>query len=184
MDLYLKYDSDITIEILLQDLLELLGIKYQTINAYKIKVDKVEQQTLDKLILFLEKYHIEILKDPEEQIIQQIKYYIKKTIRENSTKNISDVLSEEIKFSYSYLAEIFKQKTLSTIEKYTVLQRIEKVKKLAIKENLSLTEIAYDMNYSSVAHLSKQFKQCVGMNFQEYVKIIHSRKKLNNMFLN
>jgi|SRR5699024_419224 len=177
MNLYLKYDAHIIIEILLRDLLELLGISYQSINAYKIKIDKTEEETIEKLTLFLQKYKIEILKDPEEQIIEQIKYYIKETIKEDSTQNISEVLTEKMEFSYAYLAKLFKQKTLSTIEKYTVLERIEKVKELAMKENLSLTEIAYSMNYSSVAHLSKQFKNCVGMNFQDFLEIIDSRKK-------
>ena len=80
-----------------------------------------------------------------------------------SKQKFSVFLSKEMGYDYSYISRIFSTNTGYTIEKYFSLQRIEKTKELIKYDELNLSEIAYKLNYSSVAHLSKQFKQITGM---------------------
>jgi|SRR5690625_359831 len=177
MFLYLKYEPHISLQVFLQDLLDVMEIKYKRINAYEIQLDETETRT-EKLIKVLNKHKIEVIENREERMVFQIKTLIREAVISNNTLNISEFLAEKTGYSYGYLAKIFAESTQTTIESFFIFQRIERVKELAVNENMSLTEIAYETDYSSVAHLSRQFKKKTGINFKHFLRIMEERRKI------
>lgn len=89
-------------------------------------------------------------------------------------------LSEKLSHSYGYLSNLFSEITYSSIENYIMLQKIERAKNLIIKDSLTLTEVAYKLNYSSVAHLSTQFKNITGITPSQFQRIISKRREIAN----
>jgi AraC-like DNA-binding protein len=90
--------------------------------------------------------------------------------------NFSDYLSEKLNHNYTYLSNLFSEVKGITIEHYSIIHKIEKVKELIIYDELNLTEIAYKMNYSSVAHLSNQFKKITGLTPSFFKKLKDKRR--------
>ncbi|MCY7293528.1 MAG: AraC family transcriptional regulator, partial [Ferruginibacter sp.] len=95
----------------------------------------------------------------------------------DETYNFSDILSKKLNKDYSYLSGLFSEMEAVTIEKYIINQKIEKVKELIIYEELNLSEIAYQLGYSSVAHLSAQFKKTTGFTPSHFKKMGGKRRK-------
>ena len=126
----------------------------------------------------LKRYGIDILSDQKSQLIQRIKNVIMDMIGREKlpASKISLYLAEKMNMNYSYISTLFSEYTHSSIENYIILQKIEKAKKLLLQE-LSLTEISYILNYSSVAHLSGQFKKTTGLSPSVFKKIIDGRKR-------
>ena len=91
--------------------------------------------------------------------------------------NLSDVLSGKLFHNYNYLSNLFSEVEGTTIEKYFIAQKIEKIKELLVYDELSLSEIAFRLNYSSVAYLSNQFKKVTGLSPSHFKKIREDRRK-------
>lgn len=128
----------------------------------------------------LSSYGIEIISDQQTAIVQQIKDAISQLLSgdEDAQKyNVSTYLSEKLDYSYSYLSNLFSETTHTSIENFVILKKIDIAKNLIINNNLTLTEIAYKLNYSSVAHLSAQFKKTTGLTPSTFQKIIQKRKE-------
>jgi AraC-like DNA-binding protein len=89
-------------------------------------------------------------------------------------------LTDKLNHSYGYLSNLFSEVTFSSIENYIMMQKIEHAKNLIIKDNLTLTEVAYRLNYSSVAHLSTQFKNITGITPSQFQRIITKRREIAN----
>ncbi len=116
----------------------------------------------------------ELLDNNKQQLIEKIKNVIIKQVHnteEESTHNYSEILSKTLHKDYSYLSSLFSEVEGITIEKYVINQKIEKVKELTIYDQLSLGEIAYKLGYSSVAHLSNQFKKVTGLTPSHFKKV-------------
>jgi AraC-like DNA-binding protein len=114
------------------------------------------------------------------QIIEKIKNIIVTQIHHNDNVekiNFSELLSNELALDYHYISTLFSQQEGMTIEKYIILQRIERVKELLKYDELSLSEIAFKTGYSSVAHLSNQFKKVTGLSATEYKKLRDADRK-------
>lgn len=114
----------------------------------------------------LKTFGFELIDDKKSRLIGQIKTYIIKLIHQNTTElktNLSDYLSSTLHHDYTYLSNLFSEVEGTTIEKYFIAQKIEKVKELLVYDELSLSEIAFQMNYSSVGYLSNQFKKVTGL---------------------
>ncbi|CAH0335049.1 HTH-type transcriptional activator RhaR [Flavobacterium sp. CECT 9288] len=98
--------------------------------------------------------------------------------QDNDTKkNLSDVLSSKLHHDYNYLSNLFSDIEGTTIEKYFIAQKIEKVKELLVYDELSLSEIAFRLNYSSVAYLSNQFKKVTGLTPSHFKQIREDKRK-------
>ncbi len=129
----------------------------------------------------LEKEGFELIDDANAKIIEQIKNVIIETIHRNKSQddklNFSSIIERKLLKDYSHLSNLFSMIEGITIEKYTILQKIERVKELLVYNELSLSEIAFQMGYSSVAHLSSQFKKTTGLT-PTYFKSIKETKRL------
>jgi AraC family transcriptional regulator len=127
--------------------------------------------TWKKIEAILEGYGFEIIRDKEKMLVEQIKQAVIDLVH-NSTYNAmvrnSDYLVERFGMSYPYISSLFSKHEITTLEKFTILHKIEKVKELIEYGELTLSEIAYMMGYSSVQYLSTQFKSVTGISVTDY----------------
>ena len=122
----------------------------------------------------------ELIDDKKSRLIEQIKSQIIKLVHHdnNVTKvNLSEYLSSALHHDYTYLSNLFSEVEGTTIEKYHIAQKIEKVKELLVYDELSLSEIAVQLNYSSVAYLSNQFKKVTGLSPSHFKQIRADKRK-------
>lgn len=141
--------------------------------------DPVDEESLKQVTDQLYVYGFEILDDKRSALIERVKNLIIELVYENNGElkvNLSSYLTEEAGVEYSYLTGLFSEMEGITIEKYFIAQRIERVKELLIYDELTTSEIAYLMNYSSVAHLSNQFKKVTGLT-PGYYKQFRTEKR-------
>jgi AraC-like DNA-binding protein len=147
--------------------LENLGLDYRTVDLGQADVKQditIEQR--EQLKIALMKSGLELMEDKKAMLIEKIKNVIIEMIHyadELPKENFSDYLSEKLDYDYTYLANLFSEVTGITIEHYIIAHKIERVKELLLYDELNLTQISYKLNYSSVAHLSNQFKKMTGM---------------------
>ena len=138
----------------------------------------VSPEQFRSLELSLKKYGIEIIEDPKTVIVQKIKEIIKEIVyleEKPDNSKISAYIAERMNLSYGHLSKIFSEVTYTSVENFYVLQRVERVKQLITEEKLTCTEVAWKMNYSSVAHLSNQFKKTTGLTPRAFQAIIERR---------
>lgn len=122
----------------------------------------------------------EVIDDKKSRIIEKIKNVIINLVHHGSSDlktNLSGVLSKELNHDYNYLSNLFSEVEGTTIEKYYIAQKIEKVKELLVYDELSLSEIAFRLNYSSVAYLSNQFKKVTGLTPSHFKQIKEGKRK-------
>lgn len=122
----------------------------------------------------------ELLDNSKQQLIEKIKNTIINQVHYTdgeSTHNYSEILSKTLHKDYSYLSSLFSEVEGITIEKYIINQKIEKVKELIIYDELNLSEIAYKSGYSSVAHLSNQFKKVTGLTPSHFKQVGQNKRK-------
>jgi len=121
-----------------------------------------------------------LIDDKKSRIIEKIKNIIIDLVhhQDNDTKiNLSDILSNGLHHDYNYLSNLFSEVEGTTIEQYFIAQKIEKVKELLVYDELSLSEIAFRLNYSSVAYLSNQFKKVTGLTPSHFKQIKEDKRK-------
>jgi AraC-like DNA-binding protein len=121
-----------------------------------------------------------LIDDKRSRLIVQVKSLIIDLVHYHSEKlqmNLSDYLSDKLHLDYHYISDLFSEVTGYTIEKYFIAQKVERIKELLVYDELSLTEIADQLNYSSVAHLSAQFKKITGLTPTYYKKVGMSKRK-------
>lgn len=180
MKLYIKYMVSIRCKLVVKDTLKKLGLAYTAVNLGE--VDLVEdispnkREELKKLLLLS---GLELLDDKRAILIERIKNVIVQMIHyEDDLPKVkfSVYLAEQLNYDYTYLANIFSETQGTTIEHYIILHKIEKVKELIIYDELNLTEIAWKLHYSSVAHLSNQFKKVTGLT-PTYFKSLKKKKR-------
>jgi AraC-like DNA-binding protein len=154
------------------------------LGVVEIKEDltPIQHATLKKMLL---KSGLELLDDKKIILIERIKNVITEMIHytdEIPKTNYSDYISDKLGYDYTYLANTFSEVKGITIQQYIIINKIEKVKELILYDELNLTEIAFRLHYSSVAHLSGQFKKITGLtpSFFKKLKMIR-RKNLENM---
>lgn len=145
-----------------------------------------QKTNIDEIRKAIETQGFEILADRDEQLIEQVKVAAIELVymgnNANSIIRNSDYISDKIGQPYSLLSKLFSDKTGTTLEKYIILLKIEKVKELLSYNELTLSEIAYQMGYSSVQYLSNQFKHVTGYTVSEYKsKGINDRRPLEKL---
>ncbi|WP_055436387.1 helix-turn-helix domain-containing protein [Lacinutrix algicola] len=183
MTLFFKFDFNAICQIVLEQTLNDNDIKFKTVGFGEIELlDKINKDQQDNLEKALNKYHIEVVENQKSILVQKIKDTINDMVfNEETTVNVksSVYLSETLEHSYGYLSNLFSEVTYTSIENFIILQKIEFAKQLIIKQDLSLTEIAFRLNYSSVAHLSTQFKNTTGITPSAFQRIISKRRAFN-----
>ena len=168
--------------ILLKEKFGQAGIRVNNIQLGTVTVTGSPTLITDKYIDdFLGKYGFELIKDRESQLIEQIKIAVIELIHYlNNVDSIvrkSDYLVEKLGLSYSYLSRIFSSHEPITLERYIILQKMERIKELIDQKEYTLSEIAFMMDYSSVQYLSNQFRKETGLSVTDYKKSTFVLKK-------
>ncbi|MBN3582157.1 helix-turn-helix transcriptional regulator [Algoriphagus aestuarii] len=181
MKLYIKYMVSLRCKMMVKEELQKLDIYPMTVDLGMVELqDDLSEEQQKKLKINLKKAGLELLDDKKSIIIEKIKNIIIEMIHysdELPKVNYSDYISEHLGYDYTYLANIFSEVKGITIQQFIILHKIEKVKELLIYDELNLTEISYKMHYSSVAHLSNQFKKITGLTPTFYKNLKNKRKQ-------
>jgi AraC-like DNA-binding protein len=173
-------------KMMVKDELKKLGLKYVFVDLGTIEILEdltPEQRRLLKINLL--KSGLELLDDKRSILIERIKNIITEMIHysdELPRVNYSEYISEKLNLDYTYLSNLFSEVKGTTIQQYIIINKIEKVKELLLYDELNLTEISYKLHYSSVAHLSNQFKKITGVSPSFYKQLKRKRQaNLENM---
>ncbi|MGO1243423.1 MAG: helix-turn-helix domain-containing protein [Sphingobacterium sp.] len=173
MKIYIKNMVCDRCKMAVESQLKQLGFTPVVVKLGEIEIKESELGSKkEQLINNLYQLGFELLENDKKAFVQQIKALIIEHIQQDHILryNLSDYLAKQSGKSYAYISSVFKEVEGYTLEKYYIRQRIERVKELLSYAELNLNEIAYKLHYSSVAHLSTQFKQITGMSPTAYKK--------------
>jgi AraC-like DNA-binding protein len=185
--MYVKFDFNALCKKVLDERLKEQGLKYRLLNFGEVEF--YESFTKEQHKIFkknLEDYGIEIIESQRTALVQKIKDAIVELVFSNEAVSVkaSIFIAEKLNHSYGYLSNLFSEVAFTSIENFIILQKIEYAKVLIINNKQSLTEIAHKLNYSSVAHLSTQFKNTTGITPSQFQKIIAKRRKAKSLTIN
>jgi AraC-like DNA-binding protein len=163
------------------------GAKIKEIELGKVTVDEeLPEPVMEKVRNELKAEGFEIIDDQRMKLVEQVKNLIVELVHmkdlDELKENLSDYLSKRLQKDYTYISNLFSSIENTTIEQYFILQKIEKVKEWLVYDELTLSEMAFRLGYSSVAHLSSQFKKITGFTPSEFKKLKdHNRKRLDTV---
>ncbi len=185
MKIYVKFNFNKTCKRVLEEQLDGLGIPYALSGVGEIEFQTpLAPEQKDALKKAFDNYGITIIDDEKSALAQRIKDAITEMIfLDDQAKiyKISAYLSERLDYSYSHLSNVFSETTYTSIENFVILKKIDYAKMLIAENDLTLTEIAFRLNYSSVAHLSTQFKKTTGLTPSVFQRIINKRKQMSQV---
>ena len=179
MKVFVKFDINALCTKVLEDQLNSMNVTFNTTGFGEFEIiGALNSDKLNAITKKLEENHIQIVENQKNILVQKIKDAIIDMIfNEDLNVNVktSVYLAEKLGNNYNYLSNLFSEITHTSIENFIIFQKIEYAKKLIIQNNLSLTEIAFKLNYSSVAHLSTQFKSTTGITPSAFMRIVQKR---------
>jgi len=168
-------------KMLVKEELKKLGLHFIVVELGEVEVmETLTAETLNKLKSALLVSGLELMDDKKSVLIEKIRNVITEMIHyseELPKVNYSDFLSQKLDYDYTYLSNIFSEIKGITIQQFIIINKIERVKELLMYEELNLTEISHKMHYSSVAHLSNQFKKITGLSPSHYMQLKDKRRK-------
>jgi AraC-like DNA-binding protein len=180
MKIYIKNMVCIRCKMVVKSELEKLDIMFKTIDLGVVETtDEISQEKLTQLSNDLKKSGLELIANRKEILAEKIKTSIIDLVRYTDDQlkiNLSDYLSNKLNYDYTYLANVFSEVKGISIEKFFIAHKIERVKELLIYHELNLKEISFITHYSSVAHLSNQFKKITGLAPSEFRHLEHKNR--------
>lgn len=169
-------------KMVVKDELTKLGLKYITVELGEAELlEVISPDQREQVRAALLKSGLELMDDKKSVLIQKIKTIIIELVHyseEPLSVNLSEYLSQKLQHDYTYLANLFTEVQGTTIEKFLISHKIERVKELLVYDELTLTEIAYKMHYSSVAHLCTQFKKVTGLTPSHFKLLKNKRRSM------
>lgn len=163
-----------------KDALKKLGLHYIVVDLGEVEImGNITLAQRDALKTLLINSGLELMDDKRSVLIEKIKAIVVEMVHhsnEGIKVNFSDFLSKKLNHNYTYLANLFSEVQGTTIEQFVILHKIERIKELIIYGELNITEIAWKMNYSSVAHLSNQFKKVTGLTPSHFKQLKDKRR--------
>ena len=169
-------------KMIVKDELKKLGLRFIIIDLGMVEImedlTSTQHEQLKKNLL---KSGLELMDDKKSILIEKIKNVITEMIHYSDDMpkiNYSDFISKKLNYDYTYLSNIFSEVRGITIQQFIIIHKIERVKELLLYDELNLTEISYKLHYSSVSHLSKQFKKVTGLS-PTYYKLLKQKRKGN-----
>ncbi len=180
MKLYIKYMVSLRCKMMVKEELKKLGLHFIVVDLGEI--DIMEDITLEQrkaLKMGLLESGLELMDDKKAVLIEKIKNIIIEMVHysdELPKTNYSDYISSKLNHDYTYLSNIFSEVKGITIQQFIIVHKIERAKELLLYDELNLTEISYKLNYSSVAHLSSQFKKITGLTPSHFKQLKDKRR--------
>ena len=167
-------------KMMVEEELKKIGLKYVVVDLGMAEVlEGITKELREKLKNNLLKSGLELLDDKKSILIEKIKNVITEMIHHSEElpkENYSDYISRQLGYDYTYLSNTFSEVKGITLQQFIIMHKIERVKELLLYDELNLTEISYKLNYSSVAHLSNQFKKITGLSPSFYKQLKQKRK--------
>lgn len=169
-------------KLVVRDVLSQIGITLVTIELGEIEIaESISVSQRAQIDMTLRKSGLELIDDKKGILIQKIKSIIIELVHHSEMpliNNLSSYLSQKLDYDYTYLSNLFSEIHGPTIEKFFISHKIERVKELLVYDELSLTEIARRMRYSSLSHLSAQFKKVTGLTVSHFKKLKDKRRSM------
>jgi len=180
LKLYIKYMVSNRCKLAVKEELRRLGLHFILVDLGEIEImEDITPEQKDELRSALLNSGLELMDDKRAVLIEKIKNAIIEMVHHTDEMikvNFSDYLSEKLNHDYTYLANLFSEIQGTTIEQFVIHHKIERIKELIIYDELNITEIAWKMNYSSVAHLSNQFKKITGLTPSHFKQLKVKRR--------
>jgi len=171
-------------KILVREELDKLGLELQKIDLGEVEVKgEVSEKKQEQFHTAIKKAGLELIENKRGILLEKIKRVIYNYVHHSTEKqsiNLSDYLSKELHYDYAYLANFFSEMQATTIEKYFINLKVERIKELILYNEFTFTEIAYKLHYSSVAHLSSQFKKVTGLTPSQFRNLKQRRFEYQN----
>ena len=181
MKIYIKFMVSLRCKLLVKELLKKLGLRHGEIELGMVELlEPLHEEQREKLKYYLLQSGLELMDDKKSILIEKVKNLIVEMIHyseEFPKVSYSEYISEKLGYDYTYLANTFSQVKGITIQQFIILHKIERVKELLLYDELNLTEISYMLQYSSVSHLSSQFKKITGLTPTFFKNLKQQRKK-------
>jgi YesN/AraC family two-component response regulator len=181
MKIFIKNMVCIRCKMLVREELKKLGIPFTSVEIGEVELTgPITQEQRDKFSAALSAAGLELINDKKNILVEKVKNVIVELVHESDEQpkvNYSQYISKKLDHDYTYLANLFSKEQGTTIEKFIIIHKIERVKQLLMYNEMNLTEIAYKLNYSSVAHLSNQFKKVTRLT-PSYFKQIKNKRRL------
>ncbi|MFO8055164.1 MAG: helix-turn-helix transcriptional regulator [Bacteroidales bacterium] len=181
--LYIKYMVSLRCKLMVIEELNKLGLKYLVVDLGVVELlEDISLEQREQFRQNLLKSGLELLEDKKSILVERIKNVIVEMIHysdELPEINYSHYISKKLGYDYTYLSNLFSEVKGITLQQYIITHRIEKAKELLLYDELNISEISYNLQYSSVAHFSNQFKRITGLNPSYYKKL--KRKRMGNL---
>lgn len=178
----IKYMVSLRCKMIVRQQLDKLGIHCVKVELGTVEIrENISDSLKEQLRKNLKVFGLEFLDDKRDILVEKTKAVIIEMVHyseEMPKVNYSDYISEKLGYDYTYLANIFSEVKGITIQQYIINHKIERVKELLLYDDLNLTEISYKLHYSSVAHLSNQFKKITGLT-PSYFKKLKDKRFIN-----
>lgn len=180
LKLFIRYMVSKRCKIAVKEALKNLGLHFIVVDLGEVEImENLSEEQREQVRIALHYSGLELMDDKKAVLIEKIKNTIIEMIHhsdETIKTNFSDFLSKKLNHDYTYLANLFSEVQGATIEQFIISHKIERIKELLIYDELNITEIAYKMNYSSLAHLSNQFKKVTGLSPTHFKQIKNKRR--------
>jgi len=180
MKLYIKYMVSLRCKLIVQEELKKLGLHYTSLDLGVVELmEYLTQEQYQLLKENLGRSGLVLLDDKKSILIDRIKTVIIEMIHysdELPKVNYSEYISEKLDYDYTYLSNIFSEVKGITIQQFIIMHKVEKVKELLLYDELNISQIADKLNYSSVGHLSNQFKKITGLSPTFFKKLKQKRR--------
>jgi AraC-like DNA-binding protein len=180
MKLYIKYMVSIRCKMMVKEALKKMGLHFIVVDLGEVEImENITDEQRQELKTTLLKSGLELMDDKKAMLIERIKNVVIEMVHyadEIIKINFSDYLSEKLNYDYTYMANLFSEVQGTTIEQFIISHKVERIKELIIYGEWNITEIAHRMNYSSVAHLSSQFKKVTGLSPSHFKQLKDKRR--------
>jgi AraC-like DNA-binding protein len=181
LKLFVKYMISNRCKLAVKEELKKLGLHFVVVDLGEVEImEDMTPEQYQQLQLGLISAGLELMDDKRAVLIEKIINVITEMIHHSEAlpkMNYSDYISEKLNYDYTYLSNLFSEVKGITIQQFIIVHKIEKVKELLLYDELNLTEISYRMHYSSVAHLSNQFKKITGITPSDYKQLKDKGRK-------
>jgi len=180
LKLFIKYMVSNRCKMAVKEELKKLGLHFIVVDLGEVEImENISVEQRDQLKMALHDSGLELMDDMRAVLIEKIKNAVIEMVHQSDELikiNFSNFLSEKLKYDYTYLSNLFSEVQGTTIEQFIISHKIERIKELIIYDELNITEIAQKMNYSSVAHLSNQFKKVTGLSPSHFKQLKDKRR--------
>lgn len=168
-------------KMVVKDVLKNLDLHFMVVDLGEVEImENITNETREILKSDLSISGLELMDDKKAMLIEKINNVITEMIHysdEAPKMNYSDYISEKLNYDYTYLSNLFSEVKGITIQQFIIVHKIERVKELLLYDEMNLTEISYKLHYSSVAHLSNQFKKVTGLSPSQFKNLKEKRRK-------